>query len=139
MHRDLDVVTGGAGMIGSALVKKLIESGKHVAIIDDFSRGRPEFVHPQAELYGCDLAYGFPREVMNRTARIWHLACKVGGVQYMLSNQLSSHRNAAVDWNVFEAALFCRAQLLFCSTACIYPVTIQTEEWNMDVGNVNQR
>ena len=122
------IVTGGAGMLGKALVAKLIERGERVIIVDNFSRGRPEFVHPKAELVGHDLAYPLPYDLAReRPHQIYHLAARVGGVNYMLNDQLLSHRNAAVDWNVIDFALFTEAKLLYCSTACIYPIQMQTE------------
>jgi nucleoside-diphosphate-sugar epimerase len=36
------IVTGGAGFIGSHLVKRLVDSGKEVIIVDDFSSGKME-------------------------------------------------------------------------------------------------
>lgn len=35
------LVTGGSGFIGSALVKRLIQDGHRVRVLDDLSRGRP--------------------------------------------------------------------------------------------------
>jgi len=34
------VVTGGAGLIGSYLVERLVERGARVVVADDFSKGR---------------------------------------------------------------------------------------------------
>ena len=42
LHRAL--VTGGCGFIGSNLVKKLVETGWRVDIVDDMSNGHLEFL-----------------------------------------------------------------------------------------------
>ena len=49
------LVTGGAGYIGSHTVKKLIESGKEILIIDNLSRGFKEALHPKAKFENADL------------------------------------------------------------------------------------
>jgi len=49
------LVTGGAGYIGSHTVKKLIENGKNILIIDNLSRGFKEAIHPKAKFEFADL------------------------------------------------------------------------------------
>jgi len=40
------LVTGGAGFIGSHLVKRLLELRSEVYVADNFSRGRKENIQP---------------------------------------------------------------------------------------------
>ncbi|MCU0373045.1 MAG: NAD-dependent epimerase/dehydratase family protein, partial [Ignavibacteria bacterium] len=49
------LVTGGAGYIGSHTVKKLIEKGNEVLIVDNLSRGYREAVHPKAVFENGDI------------------------------------------------------------------------------------
>jgi nucleoside-diphosphate-sugar epimerase len=49
------LVTGGAGFIGSALARALLESGSAVFIVDNFLTGRSENVPAGAELIHADL------------------------------------------------------------------------------------
>ena len=38
------LVTGGAGFIGSHLVKRLVKQGHEVTVLDNLERGRVEFI-----------------------------------------------------------------------------------------------
>lgn len=52
------LVTGGAGFVGSALVKRLCADGQEVRVLDDMSRGRPERLAGT----GADIFYGDVRD-----------------------------------------------------------------------------
>jgi len=70
------LITGGAGFIGSNLVRRLAAQGHDVVILDDMSRGKPE------RLAGvrCEIAYGDVRDpgavtrAMQGCSRVAHLA-----------------------------------------------------------------
>jgi len=49
------LVTGGAGYIGSAAVKSLIEKGYKVIVVDNLSKGLKRLVHKKAKFYKADL------------------------------------------------------------------------------------
>lgn len=52
------LITGGAGFIGSALVRRIAADGCEVRILDDFSRGRPE----RLDGVPCEIMHGDVRD-----------------------------------------------------------------------------
>lgn len=63
------LVTGGAGFIGSNLVKRLVRDGHQVMVLDDFSRGRPERLRGVV----CDVMHGDIRD--ERAVRLAMQGC----------------------------------------------------------------
>ncbi|RJQ31414.1 SDR family oxidoreductase [Candidatus Parcubacteria bacterium] len=49
------LVTGGAGFIGSNLVKELVNANDEVTIIDNLSTGKKENIHPRAKFVKADI------------------------------------------------------------------------------------
>lgn len=73
------LVTGGAGFIGSHLVDRLIEEGYQVAVVDDLTNGRREFLNPKAHFYGISI--GSPKLAIVFAAEkpdvVFHLAAHI--------------------------------------------------------------
>lgn len=73
------LVTGGAGFIGSTLVDRLLAEGFSVAVVDDLSNGRREYLNPAARFYG--IALGSPRlDVVfaaEKPFAVFHLAAHI--------------------------------------------------------------
>lgn len=94
MNRHTTIVTGGAGFIGSELVRQLVDQGEHVLVIDNLingSRANLEGLPPdRMTLLECDI-----RQVMEyaphlAAARtIYHLACL--GVRHSVHSPLENH------------------------------------------------
>ena len=79
------LVTGGAGFLGAALVRHLLDVGQKVAVLDDFSRGAPRRLEPlrgRLELLEGDIR---DRDVVRRATEdvdaVWHLA-SVNGTEH---------------------------------------------------------
>jgi UDP-glucose 4-epimerase len=49
------LVTGGAGYIGSVAVKRLLDLGNSVIVVDNLSKGKKEIIDSRANFYQVDL------------------------------------------------------------------------------------
>ncbi|HXG05468.1 MAG TPA: NAD-dependent epimerase/dehydratase family protein [Candidatus Binatia bacterium] len=74
----MDLVTGGAGFIGSHLVEELVRRGRHVRVLDDFSTGRRAYlaaVLTSVEILEDDiLDPAALRRAMRGVERVFHQA-----------------------------------------------------------------
>jgi len=147
------LVTGGAGFLGSHLVKKLLQDDtNHVICLDNFSTGRKENVsellnHTRLDLVFHDLSLPLPSSVVSRVrdiSQIYHLACPASPVHYQkdpLSTFLTCVRGTENIINVFckdiEKNKVSPTRILFSSTSEVYGDPLihpQNEEY---LGNVN--
>ncbi len=80
------LVTGGAGFIGSHLVRALLEAGDEVRVLDDFSTGLRENLpdHPRLRLYEGDVRdAALVAKAVRGVERVFHLAAMVSVPQSM--------------------------------------------------------
>lgn len=135
------LVTGGCGMIGSNLVKRLVKDGGwDVFVVDNLWRGKLEYLNDEngnpvidldTHFYKKDLAvYEEAAEVVGKTDYIVHLADIVAGIDYVFKNQGELFRiNNLINSNLFEC---CRKAgkekikgLIYVGTVCSFPLTRQ--------------
>lgn len=117
------LVTGGAGFIGSSLVKILVDRGDDVTVIDDFSVGKME--HLDSSLDDIEVVTGsvcdidLMRKLISRTDIVFHLA-----VQCLVKcneNPIISHDvNVGGTFNVCLAAYEAHAKMVYVSSSEIY-------------------
>jgi UDP-glucose 4-epimerase len=100
------VVTGGAGFIGSNLVRALRERGDQVTVIDDLSSGYPVNLEPfpevrfiQASVLDAD-AVG---EAVEGADTVYHLAASVGNKRSIDDPLMDSRVNVLGTLTVLEA------------------------------------
>lgn len=120
------LVTGGAGFIGSHLVKKLLNLGCEVYVADNFSRGSKENLEPfldKIHLYPVDLTkLENCLRVTKDVDYVFHLAAAVGGIHYIKKENVGgSTPSLLMNTNMLEAARINDIKkFLFTSSACVY-------------------
>jgi GDP-D-mannose 3',5'-epimerase len=129
-------ITGGAGMIGSALIRKLIVLGHEISVIDNLWRGDLDNIKGVAgfsdeNFYNIDLSRA---ESLKEVIKIFgdcdcviHLADIVAGIGFVFSNQYEIFRiNNLINTNVFNACAEAEVRkILYAGTACSFPKTMQ--------------
>lgn len=101
------LVTGGAGFIGSHLQEKLIELGKEVAVLDNFSTGKKEYLSPKAKFYKTDiLDFGATKQAFLDFSPqvVFHLAAQISVPWSMEHPFEDKDINITGTMNVLEAA-----------------------------------
>jgi GDP-D-mannose 3', 5'-epimerase len=130
-------VTGGAGMIGSTLVRKLINLGYEISVIDNLWRGKLENLNDidnfniNNDFHNVDLSDNTNVETITRIVKhnniVIHLADLVAGISYVFDNQYDIFRiNNAINTNLFHAcALAGVPKMIYVGTACSFPKSLQ--------------
>ncbi len=132
------LVTGGAGMIGSNLVKKLVGLRHNVIVIDNLWRGKLEYLrYPETGEMCIDLNKSFfnidlSKEIVNiepfrDVEYIIHLADVVAGINYVFNNQSNLFRqNILINSNTIELAKTLKVKgFIYAGTACSFPLELQ--------------
>jgi len=132
------LVTGGAGMIGSNLVRRLVELGHDVTVVDNLWRGRKEYLCDASGTPVIDFDKQFLELDLSRPGvldgylsnidYIVHLADVVAGIDYVFRNQGSVFRqNLLINSNTIAAARSTRLKgFVYVGTACSFPAHLQT-------------
>ena len=133
-----NLITGGAGFLGSHLVDRLMKSGEQVICLDNFFTGSKENIenwigHPSFELICHDITEPIKLEV----DRIWHFACPASPIHYQCNPIKTAKTSFLGTYNMLGLAKRVGARILFASTSEVYgdpKKHPQTETYN---GNVN--
>lgn len=117
----INLVTGGAGFIGSHLCERLLARGDEVLCMDNFFTGRKENIahllgQPRFELVRHDVTQPFMLEV----DRIYNLACPASPVHYQFNPVKTIKTNVMGALHVLGLAKRVRARVLQASTSEVY-------------------
>jgi len=131
------LVTGGAGMIGSNLVKRLIQLGDNVIVVDNLWRGSLQNLNDKngnpvididQNFYNKDLLeVGTLDELLKDVDYVVHLADIVAGIGYVFDNQASIFRqNILINSNTISSVRKSKVKgFLYIGTACSFPESLQ--------------
>lgn len=146
----LNLVTGGAGFLGSHLASALVDDGEHVIIVDNLSTGhvrnlehavssgRATFVYGDVAVPSNELAAFLGDALKGKPVnRIWHLASPASPEAYGKHPWETLAVNGIATMGLIDFALAQGARFLFTSTSEIYGDPLVHPQPESYFGNVD--
>jgi UDP-glucuronate decarboxylase len=133
-----NLVTGGAGFLGSHLCEALLNRGEEVMCLDNFFTGRRENIahllgHPRFELIRHDVT----EPILIEADRIFNLACPASPVHYQHNPVKTIKTSVMGALNMLGLAKRVRARILQASTSEVYGDPAVHPQVESYWGNVN--
>lgn len=134
----VNLITGGAGFIGSHLCEALIARGEQVVCLDSFFTGRKENVehllgNPRFEIVRHDVVH----PIFIEADRIFNLACPASPVHYQFNPIHTIKTNVLGALNMLGVASRVKARILQASTSEVYGDPAVHPQVESYWGNVN--
>jgi UDP-glucose 4-epimerase len=102
------VVTGGAGAIGSVLVRELLARGREVRVLDNLSGGRREHLPPASDAWSLTIAdLKVPSQysaALEGASELWHLAANTDIRRGTANPRLDLDEGTLATFQVLEEA-----------------------------------
>jgi len=135
-RRNISVVTGGAGFIGSHLVDALLAAGDRVVVIDNFSTGRRENIahvaeHEQLTILEADISTDPIDQALEGADRVFHFAALADIVPSIQNPEEYFRANVDGTFNVVQSSLRAGVKrFLYAASSSCYgiPETYPTSE-----------
>ena len=120
-NKKTNLITGGAGFLGSHLAKRLLEKGEEVICLDNFFTGSKKniqelFNFQNFEFVRHDVTEPIRLEVDN----IWHLACPASPIHYQFNPIKTTKTSFLGTYNMLGLAKRVGAKMLLASTSEVY-------------------
>lgn len=133
------LVTGGAGFIGNNLVRRLLNLGEHVIIVDNFISSQPAksmdlCQHPNVVFIEKDVC---KLTLLTNIKQIYHLACPASPPKYQAYPLETIQTCVNGTINVLEIAKANKCPILFTSTSEVYGEALISPQVETYRGNVS--
>ena len=137
-NKQINLITGGAGFLGSHLAKILLENNEEVICLDNFFTGTKKNIqelikNPNFELIRHDVTEPIKIEVN----KIWHLACPASPIHYQFNPIKTAKTSFLGTYNMLGLAKRVGAKILLASTSEIYGDPIEHPQTESYTGSVN--
>jgi UDP-glucuronate decarboxylase len=134
----VNLITGGAGFIGSHLCEALLARGEQVLCVDNFFTGRKVNIehllqHPRFELIRHDIT----QPIVIEADRIFNFACPASPVHYQYNPVKTIKTNVMGALNMLGLAKRVHARILQASTSEVYGDPAVHPQVESYWGNVN--
>ncbi|MDB5700677.1 MAG: NAD-dependent dehydratase [Sphingomonadales bacterium] len=126
--RNVALVAGGAGFIGSHMCRSLVERGQEVICLDNLQTARPSNLRGLEDLPGftfveADVVNPLPAAVTrqaHRISRVYNLACAASPPQYQADPEHTMLTNVVGTHHLLRLAEQVGARFLLTSTSEVY-------------------
>lgn len=128
------LVTGGAGFIGSNVVKELIKNNHDVSIVDNLSTGKIENVNHKARFYKCDITNIDDVELIFKFEKpeiIYHFAAQIDIQTSLKKPYFDANVNIVGTINLLECSRKYEVKkVIYPSSAAVYgnPIYLPIDE-----------
>ena len=119
--KEIMVLTGGAGFIGSHLSERLIELGHQVRIVDTLVQGKREWVPREAQFFEGDiLDKDLLKKVFDSASGVFHLAAMSKVAPSIDKPEFCTEQNIIGTQNVLIAAKIAKVKKVVYSASSTY-------------------
>jgi len=116
-----NLITGGAGFLGSHLTEKLLKNGEEVICLDNFFTGTQKNIQKFKSNTNFKLIrHDVIEPIRIEVDKIWHLACPASPFHYQYNPIKTTKTSFMGTYNMLGLAKRVGAKLLFASTSEVY-------------------
>ena len=138
-----NLVTGGAGFVGSNLIDRLLATGEEVICLDNFVTGSKKNIdHLKENKNFTFIEHDVIDPIEINVNKIWHLACPGSSHHYQRNPIKTSKTNFLGTYNMLGLAKKYKAKFLLASTSEVYgdpEIHPQPESYNGSVNPIGIR